>query len=230
MNEVVLRMVAAKKTYTTLSKKVGQRFPSRTNFTGLHETNLEIHKGEILGVVGDNGAGKSTLLRLISGGTPPTSGELIVRATPRLISNAGIQMSALTVRENAELVGRSHGLPNREAKKFAEQVLVDSDLVDRADFRTDTLSAGMKVRFAFFLAVSGSPELVLMDEILSLSDEKFRALARRRVEELISTSAATVITSHSKTVIRDYATRVIVLEEGRIVFNGSTKAGLAFYS
>lgn len=196
----------------------------------LRGIDLVLRPGERLGVIGGNGAGKTSLLSVLTGILDPSEGELTqwgeVEAMIGL--STGLE-NELTGRENAALGAELAGLRGAAATAYAEEALAFAELGEMADAPVNTYSSGMKARLGFALATGRSPDLLLIDEVLSTGDAAFRARAEARIAELFSRTGAVVLVSHKLDEIERHCTRAIVLAAGRIVFDGDPAAAVAHY-
>jgi lipopolysaccharide transport system ATP-binding protein len=178
--------------------------------------------GDRVGLLGHNGAGKSTLLRLMNGVYKPSSGIARINGkTGSLIDiSLGIDPEA-TGRENIYFRGGLLGLTRTEISKQMDEIIEFSDLGDFVDMPVRTYSSGMYLRLAFAVSTTVRPEILLMDEWLSVGDEDFRHKAELRIMELVQASNILVIASHSADLILPICNRVIWLEHGKIRMDGS---------
>lgn len=191
---------------------------------------FEINEGERLGLVGHNGAGKSTMLRALSGVYAPSKGVVeIFGSIGSLIDiSLGINLEA-SGRENIFIRGALLGLTKAEIQnKFAE-IVEFSELGDFIEMPVRTYSSGMHLRLAFAVSTIVRPEILLMDEWLSVGDESFKNKAETRLEELVSSTKILVIASHSRELIESTCNRVIWLEHGKVKMDGLTNEVLPIY-
>ena len=196
----------------------------------LSDLNLEIRRGECVGVVGRNGAGKSTLLALMLGVSFPTQGEVRVagKCTPLLELGAGFHLD-LTGLENVMLNGILMGLPKRDVAARLDQIVAFSELGDNVHKPIRTYSSGMQVRLAFAVAVHTDPEILLIDEVLAVGDAAFQVKSKDAIARLISSGVTTVFVSHDLEAVEELADRVIWIDEGRIRGDGAPADVLARY-
>ena len=188
----------------------------------LEDLSFEFSEGECVGLVGHNGAGKSTLLRVLSGVYSPTEGEVSIRgAVGSLIDiSLGIDQEA-TGRENIYIRGALLGLSRRKIEAELDNIIDFAELGDFIDMPVRTYSSGMHLRLAFSVSTIVRPDILIMDEWLSVGDEGFKQKAESRMSELVSSSKIVVIASHSKDLILNTCNRAIWLEHGRIRMDGS---------
>ncbi|HPI04403.1 MAG: Teichoic acids export ATP-binding protein TagH [Candidatus Aerophobetes bacterium ADurb.Bin490] len=190
-------------------------------FWALKGLNFSVKKGECLGVIGKNGAGKSTLLSLLLGTSLPGKGTLTVngKRTPLLELGAGFHQD-MTGRENLVMNGILLGLTRKEALARQDAIIDFSGLSEFIDRPLRTYSGGMYMRLAFSVAVHTDPEILLIDEILSVGDEFFQKKSGDAITGLIKRGTTTVLVSHNMESIRNICSRVIWLEHGVIMADG----------
>lgn len=187
----------------------------------LDNLTFSLKDGDQVGLVGHNGAGKSTLLRLLSGVYAPTSGmaDISGEICSLIAISLGTDPEA-TGRENIYLRGRLLGMSRAEIKNKEEEIIDFSELGDFIDMPMRTYSSGMQLRLAFAVSTVVRPEILIMDEWLSVGDEGFKAKAEARMSELVSSTSILVIASHSQALIRRTCNRVIWLEHGKVKMDG----------
>ena len=182
---------------------------------------FEVPYGEALGVIGPNGAGKTTLLKLLSGITVPTKGRLAVNGKVSALLEVGAGFHGeLTGRENIFLNGAILGIPRREIERRFDDIVEFSELGEFLEMPLKRYSSGMVVRLGFSVAVHVDPEILLIDEILSVGDAAFRMKCYERARALRDRAGAVVFVSHDMLAVRNFCDRVIWLEEGRIRASG----------
>lgn len=190
----------------------------------LQDVSFEVRAGEMLGVVGANGAGKSTLLRLLGGVEHPNSGRIAVHGRiGALLELGGGFQPDLTGRENAILAGVVAGLLRREVTCRLPEIVRFAELEDFIDAPVRTYSAGMTMRLAFAVAVHTDPEVLLVDEYLSVGDLAFQAKCTARIAALRGQGCAIVLVSHGMEQVRDLCDRALWLRHGRVVAMGEAK-------
>ncbi len=196
-----------------------------------NDLNFTIRKGESVAFLGHNGAGKSTALKMITGVVFPTEGEVIVngRVSALLELRAGFDRD-LTGRENIRLRGQIWGLTEKQIDKLEPKVIKFADLGDYIDQPLRTYSSGMKARLGFAFASSVNPEILIVDEALSVGDRRFKRKCRRRVNRIMQRRNMTMIfVTHSTNSARKFCERGIVLEHGQVMFDGPIDDAIAFY-
>ena len=192
--------------------------PRSDSFWALHNVTFTVKAGETLGVIGENGAGKSTLLTLLSGISDPTAGRVSVTGRiGALLELGGGFVDELTGRENAFLAGVSAGLTRGEVRARLAAIVDFAGIGEFLDDPVRTYSTGMRMRLAFAVAVHTDPEVLLVDEFLSVGDLAFQAKCRSRIAELKAQGCAIVVVSHGLGDVRETCDRVLWLREGECV-------------
>jgi len=218
------------KVFKARKRYPGKLFSTPTEVVGLRNVNVRVGRGEAVGLIGENGSGKTTLLKIMSGALVPSSGKVMARFRPRLISLSGLQLPNLSVLENTELMLRAHGRDAREATQEALELIELAELGEKTYLPYNTLSTGMRARLGFYLATINQPEVLLMDEMLSVADGRFRATAEKILQTMMQRAHGVAIASHSMSTIADNCPRTIVMHNGEAIFDGPSSAALAFYS
>jgi ABC-type polysaccharide/polyol phosphate transport system ATPase subunit len=188
----------------------------------LHDVHLQIKRGETFGLIGRNGAGKSTLLKLIARVLRPTTGRVIVRGkiAPLLEFGAGFHPE-LTGRENVYLNGAMLGFGRREMDEKFDRIIDFAELWDFIDSPIRTYSSGMTARLGFAVATDIRPDILLVDEVLSVGDEAFQRKSAARMHEFRDGGATVLMVSHNMAVIQDMCHRVAWLDHGALMAAGS---------
>ena len=202
--------------------KLGNDTSGHIIVKALKNLNFKLKNGDKLGVIGPNGAGKSTLLRAISGVYPPTKGKAISQGNVASLIDIslGIDPEA-TGRENILLRGALLGIMKEEMKEIIDEIIEFSDLNEFIDMPVRTYSTGMHLRLAFSVSTVIKPEVLIMDEWLSVGDENFKNKADARLATLVNSTDILVIASHSSELIKKNCNRVIWLEDGAIKMDGN---------
>lgn len=191
-------------------------------FVALRNINLELEKGQTLGVIGSNASGKTTLLRLLCGVTYPSEGSISIngKITALLELGAGFHPE-LTGRENIYLNGSLLGLSKRDINRCLDSIIEFADIGDFIDAPTRVYSSGMYLRLGFALAVHVKSDIVLIDEILTVGDMGFQEKCRKKIMELKKSGITIVFASHNLGEVEELCDRVILLNEGIIYKQGS---------
>jgi len=193
----------------------------RVVVAALRELNFRIERGERVALIGHNGAGKTTLLRTLAGVYQPVAGRLEVEGLiGSLIDPAAGMDQESTGRENIVLRGLFRGLSERESESMADEIGAFSDLGEFLDVPVRTYSAGMQVRLSFAMATVMEPQVLLMDEWFLAGDAAFMQKAREKLKLLVNDADILVLATHDMAIVREWCTRAIRLEAGRIVADG----------
>ena len=202
-----------------------------TDFAANNTISFEIKKGEVVGIIGTNGSGKSTLLKMITGVLTPTSGsiEVLGKITALLELGAGFnpEMSGL---ENLYLSGSVSGLSQEEMKQKIDEIVDFAEIGEFIYQPLKTYSSGMKARLGFAFAINVDPEILIIDEALSVGDAAFQRKCYVKIEDMCSSDAITVLfVSHSGGIIKQLCSRAILLNKGEVVIDGEPKKVVNLY-
>ncbi len=205
-----------------------RRDPAVSDFWALREVTLRFKKGEVVGVAGSNGAGKSTLLKLIAGSIEPTEGSVrtIGELSP-LLELGSLMNGYLTGRENARLFGAANRIPLKEFEEGIERIKDFAELGPFFEVPVKTYSSGMLARLAFAIATEVRPDILLLDEVLSVGDENFQRKSYFRMMKLIEKGSLVIIVSHNAAQLENLCSRVVGLKGGRVVSDGPPGRSLA---
>ena len=197
----------------------------------LKNISFEIKKGEFFGIVGRNGSGKSTLLKLLAGIYTPTKGEVHVRGklTPFIELGVGFNPE-LTGRENVFLNGALLGFNRKEVHAMYRDIVDFAELDKFMDQKLKNYSSGMQVRLAFSIAIRAKSDILLIDEVLAVGDASFQKKCIKVFEELKRAGKTIVFVSHSMSSVKDFCDRVLVLNEGEVIFDGNTAKAVDIYN
>lgn len=199
-------------------------------FQALKGISFDIHRGEILGIIGRNGAGKSTLLKIISRVTAPTTGTIKVKGRVASLLEVGTGFHPeLTGRENVFLNGAILGMHKNEIEEKFDEIVKFSEVETFIDTPVKRYSSGMYVRLAFAVAAHLDPEILVVDEVLAVGDASFQKKCLGRMEDVSREGRTVLFVSHNMIAVKALCTRSIVLEEGEITFDGETNAAVDFY-
>jgi ABC-2 type transport system ATP-binding protein len=202
------------------------------DFWALREVDLRIDRGESVGLVGRNGSGKSTLLKVIAGIHRPTTGRVLVRrgVTIGTMIELGVGFHPeLSGRENVFLNASIYGLTRPEVERIYDAVVDYSEIGHFIDEPIKNYSSGMMMRLAFSVAAHLDPQVLLLDEIFAVGDEAFQEKCRRTMRRFVDEGRTVVFVSHAAKSVAEICTRVVVLRDGRKIFDGPVAEGLARY-
>ena len=193
-------------------------------FVALENINLNIKRGDVVGIVGLNGSGKSTLLKIICGVLKPTTGEVKVRGSisPLIELGAGFNMD-LTARENIFLNGAVLGYSKKFINEKFNEIVEFSEMKDFLDVPMKNYSSGMVARVAFAVATIVKPDILIVDEILSVGDFRFQEKCNKRIKKLIQGDTTVIIVSHQLEEIEKICNNVLWLDHGHLKMIGETE-------
>ena len=201
-----------------------------TEFWALRDISFSLKKGERLGVLGFNGAGKSTLLKVLSGVMKPTKGSVTVHGTiaPLLELGAGFDMN-YTGKENIFLYGATMGFSRKFMETKYDEILEFSELQEFIDVPMKNYSSGMRARLGFAVATVVDPEVLILDEVLSVGDARFRQKSEAKIMNMFDKGTTVVFVSHNTDQVRRICNRAILLQKGQIIAQGTTEEVCAIY-
>ena len=242
MNDAIIKCTAVYKNFPMYHhfsgglKNLLFHFPTaiksmrKRHFTALENIDLEISSGETIGIIGNNGAGKSTILGLLAGVLKPTSGQINIegRVAPLLELGAGFHLE-LSGRENILLNGILLGMLKREVEEKSDAIIEFSELEEFIDQPIRTYSSGMLARLGFSVAVHCEPDILLLDEVLSVGDQDFQKKCIEKMLGFKRSGKTIIFVSHSAQQIEEICDRVIWIENGMIYKSGPTKKILNEY-
>ena len=206
----------------------------RMHYDRVHANNdlsFTITRGESVAFLGSNGAGKSTALKITTGVTTPTSGTVEVhgRISALLDLSAGFD-AALTGRENLILRGRLWGLSTSEINDLLPEITDFAEIGKYIDQPMRTFSSGMRARLGFAFASSLKPDILILDEVLAVGDRRFSAKSLARMQEIMSGDNVTLLfVTHSLADAEKFCKRALVIDHGRLMFDGTVDAGVTYY-
>ncbi len=225
--------------YELLSEAVGRRLRSltnrsarqgRTEFWALRDVGFEVAKGETFGIIGHNGAGKSTLLKILSRVTPPTTGEVRMRGRVGALLEVGTGFHAeLTGRENIYLNGAILGMRRQEIDRKFEEIVEFAEVTRFIDTPVKRYSSGMYLRLAFSVAAHLEPEVLIVDEVLSVGDLAFQEKCLGRMEDVASEGRTVLFVSHNLTAVSKLCPRSMLLVRGEKITEGPTAGVIDHY-
>lgn len=193
-------------------------------FWALKNIDFKIKKGDVVGIIGANGAGKSTLLKVVSGVYKPTAGSVTVngKISPMIELGAGFD-GELTARENIYLNGAILGYSKEFLEERFDEIVEFSELKDFLDVPVKNFSSGMVAKLAFSISTIVDPEVLIVDEILSVGDIKFQEKSKNKMMSMIEGGTTVLYVSHSIESIKEICSKVIWLDHGKIVKMGNAK-------
>ncbi len=237
-NDVVIKFDKVTKTYK-LYKDDKKRFLGLffknikyKEKKAVNNVSFDIHKGECVALFGKNGAGKSTILKLITGVTYPTEGKIEVngRVSALLELTSGFDQE-FTGRENIFLKGQILGIKDEEIKELERPIIEFAELGEYIDQPVRTYSSGMKARLGFSINANIKPEILIIDEALSVGDEAFRRKCVSKINEITSKKDVTLLfVTHATNTARDFCQRGIVMKKGKAIFDGDINSAIENYN
>jgi lipopolysaccharide transport system ATP-binding protein len=196
----------------------------------LNNINVEIKKGEVLGIIGKNGAGKSTLLKLLSQVTSPSTGSIKVRGRIAALLEVGTGFHPeLTGRENIFLNGAILGMTKKEINSKLQEIIDFSGVAKYIDTPVKRYSSGMMVRLGFAVAAHLEPEILVVDEVLAVGDAEFQKKCIGKMKDVAGEGRTVLFVSHNMVSIKNLCTRGIFLKEGKVGFDGGIQDTIDFY-
>lgn len=201
-----------------------------TEFWAVDHVDLEVKRGQVLGIIGHNGCGKTTLLRLIAGIYPPDDGSVRVIGKVAALISLGVGFHPyLTGYENVYLNGALLGMGRAEIDEKIDQIIAFSELEEFIEAPVANYSSGMKVRLGFSIAIATEPDVLLLDEILAVGDRTFKAKSYKMIEQLSERTASILIT-HNMQMVSRICSDLIVMERGKFIFRTKNIGeGIEFY-
>ena len=204
-------------------------FPAQTSdirkheFWALEDINFELERSSSLGIIGTNGSGKTTLLRILTGIFPPDRGKVMLRGKIGSLIAVGAGFHPhMTGRENIFLNGTILGMSKQEISEKFDEIVDFAEIEGFLDAPVSTYSSGMKVRLGFSIAVKIRPEILLVDEVLSVGDQKFRRKARKEMDKLLGSGVTIIFVSHNMHEVLGITQEAMWLEGGKIRSYGNT--------
>lgn len=196
----------------------------------LKNVTFDIAAGEAVGIIGDNGAGKSTILKLITGVAYPTEGTVTVKGkvAALLELTAGFSME-MTGRENIYLKGYILGLTDKDIKRIEEKIIEFAELGDYIDQPVRTYSSGMKLRLGFAINVNIEPDVLVVDEALSVGDATFKKKCKKKIADIIASGVTVLYVSHNAESVKELCKRAIYMKKGQLMFDGEVTEALGVY-
>lgn len=229
-NDIVIEIKHVTKEYKIFDRKkdrlleaVLPQYEKHRVFKAVDDMNLTIKRGEILGILGKNGAGKSTLLKMVTGVVAPTRGEINVNGKISSLLELGAAFnSELTGYENIYQHGQIMGLTQEQIKEKEQDIIDFADIGDHLYQPVKTYSSGMFARLAFACAINVEPEVLIVDEVLSVGDMAFQEKSITRMKEIREKGTTILFVSHSLQAIKNFCNRAIWMQNGKIIMDGPT--------
>lgn len=199
-------------------------------FMALQDVSLTVEKGESVALIGLNGCGKSTLLKTVAGVLKPFKGSVRVYGTvaPLIELGAGFDHD-LTARENVFLNGAILGYDRKSMEKHYEDIVGFSELRDFMDVPIKNFSSGMLARLAFAIATIGTPDILIVDEVLSVGDFRFQQKCEKRIQQMMKKDTSILFVSHSIDQVKKLCTKTVWIEKGKVKMIGPTEEVCALY-
>lgn len=203
---------------------------SYNEFWALQDVSFQVKKGESIGLIGLNGSGKSTMLKTIAGVLKPTEGQVQVRGTiaPLIELGAGFDMD-LSAYENIFLNGAILGYDRKQMEGFYEDIVEFSELKDFMNVPVKNFSSGMVSRLAFAIATIGTPDILIVDEVLSVGDFRFQQKCHERIQKMRDGGTTILFVSHSISEVEKVCDKVVWLEKGHLKMQGDSKTVCEIY-
>lgn len=206
------------------------KYEKHTNFTAMKGFDLEVKKGEIVGILGRNGAGKSTLLKMITGVVNPTSGSIKINGKISSLLELGTAFNPeLTGYENIYQHGQIMGLTYEQIKAKEQEIIDFADIGEHLSQPVKTYSSGMFARLAFACAINVDPDILIVDEVLSVGDMAFQLKCFKKFEQFKKKGKTILFVTHSISDVLNNCNRAIILQHGKKIFDGGVKDGVEEY-
>ena len=197
----------------------------------LNGVSFEISRGESVGIIGDNGAGKSTILKMITGVAFPTEGEVTVRGKVAALLELTAGFSTeMTGRENIYLKGYILGLKDAYIKQIEERIIDFAQLGDYIDQPVRTYSSGMKMRLGFAININIDPDILVVDEALSVGDASFKRKCKDKINEIIASGTTVLYVSHNPQSVAEICNRALYLRKGKLIYDGNVDEAYKAYT
>jgi lipopolysaccharide transport system ATP-binding protein len=213
------------------SKVVGtKRSTGKGDFWALRNVTFDVNEGDVVGVIGKNGSGKSTLLKILSEVTTPTEGAASIKGTVASLLEVGTGFhNELTGRENVYLNGSILGMNRSRIDQRYREIVEFAGVQEFMDTPVKRYSSGMKLRLAFAVAAHLDPEVLILDEVLAVGDVAFQQKCLGRIGEVAESGRTILFVSHNMAAVQSLCNKAVVLDEGRVVFTGSSEEGVRHY-
>jgi ABC-type polysaccharide/polyol phosphate transport system ATPase subunit len=232
-NQIAIEVINVSKKYKLYKSKKHRAIEAllpyinkyHTDFYSLKDINLTVKRGEIIGIIGKNGSGKSTLMKLIAGVTPPSSGTIKVNGNivPLLELGSGFHPD-FTGYENIYFYTAILGYSKEMIQTKIEEIIEFADVGEFIDQPVKNYSSGMKSRLAFAVSVNIDPDILILDEVLSVGDAAFKAKSFEKIKEFFTNGKTILFVSHSLESVKNLCNRAILIDKGHLVMDGAPKA------
>ena len=205
-------------------RRLKRKVNTDDEFWALQDVSFQIEKGESVALIGLNGCGKSTMLKTIAGVLKPTKGKVTINGSiaPMIELGAGFDMD-LTARENVYLNGAILGYNKEQMRSYYDDIVEFSELTDFMDVPVKNFSSGMLARLAFSIATIGKPDILIVDEVLSVGDFRFQEKCEKRIHGMMKEDTTILFVSHSIAQVKKICKRAIWLEKGHIREDGASE-------
>jgi len=220
------------KTFHTIQQRLFNlhKKNKKKEFKALSDVNIDINKGECIGIIGRNGSGKSTLTKIMSGVFQPDKGGEVIKNGTSLLLNLGVGFShELTARENIYVNGSTLGLRIKDIDKIFYDIIEFAELQDFIDTKIKYYSTGMIQRLSFSIAIYAKADIIFLDEVFAVGDEKFKKKATTVLEKSWIEGRTAIIVSHSTGLIEKYCNKTILMHKGKIIFFGNSSDAVKKY-
>jgi ABC-type polysaccharide/polyol phosphate transport system ATPase subunit len=212
-------------------RRLGRRERTIREVRALKNVNFRVKRGAVYGVVGANGAGKSTLMRAITGILPPTEGRIEVRGRVSTLLALGVGFNKdLTGRENVVLGGMAAGISREAMEDRYEEIVAFAELEDFMDMPMRTYSSGMYARLGFSVAVHMDPDILVIDEALSVGDAKFRKKSSQKMQDLVADDRTVLLVTHAMGTVKKLCDRAIWIHRGEVVMKDRANEVIKHYT
>lgn len=205
-------------------------FSNYSTFNALKNISFDVPKGSVFGIIGSNGAGKSTTLKVLSGVLPPTSGEVILRGSLDSLIQLGAGFDTeLNAIENIYLNGSLHGFSRDEIKEKIPKILEFAELKDFATTPIKYYSSGMYARLGFSVAIDRDPDILIVDEILAVGDQRFQEKSKKVFDRFLENKKTIIMVSHNLKMLEEISDQIALLSKGELVFVGEPSRAIELY-
>jgi len=231
LRDVLMNILKSPFRFAAAKAKSAVGLSKKEEFWALKDINFTVERGEMIGIIGANGAGKSTLLKILTGITPPTEGEAILRGHVSSLLEVGTGFHPeLTGRENIFLNGAILGMKKVDIEKNFDSIVEFAGIEKFIDTPVKRYSSGMYVRLAFSVAAHIEPDILLVDEVLAVGDAEFQKKCLGKMDEVTKKNGRTILfVSHNMAAVQSLCTRSILIDKGQVAMIGKTSDVIAKY-